>query len=146
LSFIKLKKRIKSNEGFSLKPYKDQLGFYTIGYGHLIRKNEHKYFKKKFTKNYFDRLFEDDFEKSKIQFQKKFCKKKYAQKDKELLIEMIFQLGPKGVSKFKKMIFYLNNKQKYMACLEMMDSLWYTQTPKRVINLIDNFIGNYNGR
>ena len=55
---------------------------------------------------------------------------------------MIFQLGPKGVSKFKKMFFYLNKKQKYMTCLEMMDSLWYKQTPQRVHDLIENFLGN----
>ena len=55
---------------------------------------------------------------------------------------MIFQLGPKGVSKFKKMFFYLNKKHKYMTCLEMMDSLWYKQTPQRVHELIKSFLGN----
>ena len=54
---------------------------------------------------------------------------------------MIFQLGVKGVSNFKKMIKYLN-KKKYMTCLEMMDSLWYKQTPERVNNLIKNYIKN----
>ena len=40
LGYHNLKKRIKLNEGFSSKPYKDQLGFLTIGYGHLILSNE----------------------------------------------------------------------------------------------------------
>ena len=52
---------------------------------------------------------------------------------------MLFQLGPKGVMKFKKMLFYLKKKQKYLTCLEMMDSLWYKQTPKRVDDLIKHF-------
>ena len=68
-------------------------------------------------------------------------KKKYhTKKDKELLIEMIYQLGSQGVLKFKKMLFYLNKRQKYMTCLEMMDSLWYKQTPNRVNDLIKNFV------
>ena len=53
---------------------------------------------------------------------------------------MIFQLGKNGTSNFQKMIYYLNRKQKHMVCLEMLDSLWYKQTPKRVENLIENFI------
>ena len=53
---------------------------------------------------------------------------------------MIYQLGSQGVLKFKKMLFYLNKRQKYMTCLEMMDSLWYKQTPNRVNDLIKNFI------
>ena len=61
MSFTKLKRRIKKNEGYSKKPYKDQLGFYTIGYGHLIKKNESKYYKSVFNKQYYNELFEKDF-------------------------------------------------------------------------------------
>ena len=35
-----LKNRIKKNEGFSFTAYKDIHGYNTIGYGHLIKKNE----------------------------------------------------------------------------------------------------------
>ena len=137
--FKNLKYRIKKNEGYSNKPYKDQLGFYTIGYGHLIKAEEKKYFKKKFKKQHFEDLFENDFNKSVKQFKSIYEKKFYKQNEKELLIEMLFQLGPKGVMKFKKMLFYLKKKQKYLTCLEMMDSLWYKQTPKRVDDLIKHF-------
>ena len=44
-TFQSLKTRIKKNEGYSNKPYKDQLGYGTIGYGHLIKPHELKYFK-----------------------------------------------------------------------------------------------------
>jgi GH24 family phage-related lysozyme (muramidase) len=50
LGYHNLKKRIKLNEGFSPKPYKDQLGYLTIGYGHLILPNEKILLKKKYTK------------------------------------------------------------------------------------------------
>ena len=140
MSFSNLKRRIKKNEGFSLNPYKDQLGFYTIGYGHLIKKNEDKYFKKKYNKRHFEILFESDFKKAVEEYKKEFNKKNHSIKEKELLIEMLFQLGSKGVLGFKKMLYYLNNKKKFMACLEMIDSLWYKQTPKRVDNLIKYYL------
>ena len=35
-----LEKRIKENEGFSQERYDDHLGFATIGYGHLITKDD----------------------------------------------------------------------------------------------------------
>ena len=134
-----LKDRIKKNEGYSDKPYQDQLGFYTIGYGHLITEKEKKYYIKNFKKKHFEELFEIDFKKAQEQYQKKFFKKNHTILEKELLIEMLFQLGAKGVSKFKKMLYFLNKKQKLMASLEMLDSLWYSQTPVRVRNLIKNY-------
>ena len=139
MSLSDLKIRIKKNEGFSKKPYKDQLGFYTIGYGHLIKKNESNYLNFKYEKKHFEDLFERDFEKALKKYQQLFYKTYNKKSEKELLVEMIFQLGPNGVLKFKKMLSYLKNKKKYMACLEMMRSLWYKQTPKRVIDLINNF-------
>ena len=139
MSYSKLKLRIKKNEGYSNKPYKDQLGFYTIGYGHLIKKNENKYFANTYNKKYFNKLFELDFNKAHKEYKKFFFKKNHKNNEKELLIEMIFQLGLTGVSKFKKMLFFLEKKQKHMVCLEMINSLWYKQTPKRVENLIRNF-------
>ncbi len=142
LSFKKLKFRIKKNEGYSNRVYKDQLGFYTIGFGHLILPNEKNYFYYKYKKKHFETLFDKDFKKALFYYQKLFYKRNHLKHERELIIEMIFQLGPKGVSKFKKMFFYLNKKQKYMTCLEMMDSLWYKQTPQRVHDLIKNFLGN----
>ena len=75
MSFINLKLRIKSNEGYSNKPYKDQLGFFTIGYGHLIIPDENKYLKNSYTKKYFENLFEEDFNKALLQYKKSFLKK-----------------------------------------------------------------------
>ncbi len=140
MAFTNLKKRIKKNEGYRKTPYKDQLGFYTIGFGHLIKKNEYHYFVKIYEKNHFKRVFDSDFNKAKDEYKKIFFNKKHTRKEKELLIEMLFQLGSKKLLKFNKMLFHLENKKKYMTCLEMLNSLWYKQTPKRVEDLIKNFI------
>ena len=53
---------------------------------------------------------------------------------------MTYQLGPRGVLGFKKMIYHIDKRNKYMTCLEMMQSLWYKQTPQRVKNLIKNYL------
>ena len=140
MSFKKLKNRIKKNEGYSNKPYKDRLGLYTIGYGHLITEKEDKYYINKYSKKYFEKIFQIDFKKANDQYKKIFFKKHHTVSEKELLIEMIFQLGSKGVSKFEKMLYFLNKKQKFRASLEMLDSLWYLQTPERVKNLIKNYL------
>ena len=140
MSFKQLKDRIKTNEGYSDKPYMDQLGFHTIGYGHLITEEENNYYIKKYNKDHFEKVFEIDFRKAHDQYKKNFFKKHHTTSEKELLIEMLFQLGVKGVSKFKKMLYFLNKKQKFMASLEMLDSLWYLQTPERVKDLIKNYI------
>tara|TARA_E500000178_G_scaffold295021_1_gene300636 strand:- start:470 stop:898 length:429 start_codon:yes stop_codon:yes gene_type:complete len=142
LDFSNLKLRIKNNEGYSNKAYKDQLGFLTIGYGHLIKSNESKYLKNFYSKKYLENLFDDDFNKALVKYNKLFFKKNHGQKEKELLIEMLFQLGDKGVSKFVKMLSHIEKKQKFMTCLEMLNSLWYKQTPKRVEDLIKNYINN----
>ena len=60
MSFKELKDRIKKNEGYSDKPYQDELGFYTIGYGHLITEKENKYYIKKFKKKHFEEMFEKE--------------------------------------------------------------------------------------
>ena len=48
---------------------------------------------------------------------------------------MCYQLGVTGVSKFKKTIAYLQNKQWEEASVEMLDSLWARQTPNRAKEL-----------
>ena len=64
MGYYNLKKRIKLNEGFSLKPYKDQLGYLTIGYGHLVLSNEKFLLKKQLHKKEFEKIFEKDFKKA----------------------------------------------------------------------------------
>ena len=58
----------------------------------------------------------------------------------ELLIEMVFQLGIKNVLKFKKLLKNIDKKNIHMVCFEMMNSLWYKQTPARVKALIIEFL------
>ena len=140
MAYKSLKTRIKKNEGFSIKPYKDKLGNLTIGYGHLIKKNEVYLKNKNQTHQYLLDLFQKDFKKAVDAYNTNFFKYNFNKKEERLLIEMIFQLGIKNVLKFKKMISNLKSKNKYLTAFEMMNSLWYKQTPKRVEILIKDYL------
>ena len=142
MGYQSLKKKIKKNEGFSFKPYRDQLGFLTIGYGHLILSNEKQLTKIKKTKPELEKIFLKDFKGAVSDFNKHLSRYSNNKKDKELLIEMVFQIGVMGVLKFKKLLTNIRKKNKYLVCFEMMNSLWYNQTPNRVKKLIKIFINN----
>lgn len=142
MGYHNLKERIKSNEGFSSKPYKDQLGYLTIGYGHLILPNENILLKKQINKKELEEIFEKDFKKALSDFNNAFKSFTLNEKESELLIEMIFQLGIKGCLKFKNLIKNIKKGNKHLVCFDMMDSLWYKQTPNRVKALIKTFLNN----
>ena len=122
---MKLIDSIKKHEGYVGIVYKDSLGIDTIGYGFAIKDLE---------------LDEDVCEiilKRKLNTLTdivllKFSWFKYMpQEIKDIVIEMCYQLGVTGFSKFKKTIAYLQNKQWEEASVEMLDSLWAKQTPNR---------------
>ena len=123
--FLLLKKKIKKNEGFRNKPYLDSLGHPTIGYGHLIIKKEDKIFQAKFSKKFLSNLFDKDFRKALREYKKNFNYKKHSKETKEVL------------KKFIKMNKHIQNNDMFLAALEMKNSLWYKQTPKRVDGLIN---------
>jgi len=72
-----------------------------------------------------------------MQYEKNYHKYNFSNNIRDVLIEMIFQLGINGQKKFIKMNEYMKKKQVFMASLEMINSLWYSQTPKRVDYLIN---------
>ena len=135
--FSKLKARIKKNEGYRNQIYYDQLGKPTIGFGHLITQKEKFLHRKKYSKKYLNTIFENDFNLALNDFIKNYSVKSLSKNLQEVLLEMIFQLGIKNCLKFKKFNKLLKLKYLHMAALEMLDSRWYVQTPKRVENLVN---------
>ena len=88
------------------------------------------------TKKFLSTLFDKDFRKALIAYKKNFNYKKHSKSTKEVLIEMIFQLGIKKQKKFVKMNNHIKNNDMFLAATEMKNSLWNKQTPKRVDGLI----------
>ena len=131
-----VKNRIKKHEGFRNKVYKDTLGKRTIGYGHLCVE-EWWEDDKEYPDAQLDRIFDKDFDKAKDGASKLYEGCEISDTAKGLIIEMVFQLGPTGVSKFKNMWAALKERPpKYkIASSEMLDSRWAKQTPSRAKEL-----------
>ena len=59
------------------------------------------------------------------------------QQVQEVVINMCYQLGVNGVSKFRKAISAMQEGDWEEAANEMLDSLWARQTPNRAKELSD---------
>ena len=122
---------VKLSEGFRNKVYKDTLDIDTIGYGFAIK----------------DLVLDEDIAEiilrrkldaliDRVDKKFKFVKD-MPQEGQDVIYEMCYQLGVSGVSKFKKTLAYLANKEYRMAASEMLDSKWHRQTPNRSQRLSD---------
>ena len=120
---------IKKHEGYVGVVYKDSLGIDTIGYGFAIKDLE---LDEDICQIILERKLKALHDMVKI----KFTWYIYMPPEiKDVVMEMCYQLGVGGVSKFKKTIAYLQNKQWEEASVEMLDSLWAKQTPNRAKEL-----------
>lgn len=133
--YEELKTQIKEHEGFVPRVYKDSLGKRTIGYGHLCVEPEQWDDDKEYTKEELELVFDKDFEEALKNAESLIGDRPVNFIAKQVLIEMVFQLGIGGVGKFKKMWSALDNEDYGEASFQMMDSLWAKQTPKRAEKL-----------
>jgi lysozyme len=120
---------IKQHEGYVGVVYKDSLGIDTIGYGFAIKDLE-------LDADICDIILERKVKALNDMVKIKFSWYKYMPPEiQDVVMEMCYQLGVGGFSKFKKTIAYLQNKQFHDASQEMLDSLWAKQTPNRAKEL-----------
>jgi len=133
--YTQLKERIKQHEGFRRSVYSDSLGFATIGYGHLVLPTDNFVEGVEYTKEELDKVFDVDFEKAVNGAKELISNDSLLPQAEEVIIEMCFQLGKTGVSKFKNMWAYLDDGDYVAAGDEMLDSNWYQQTPSRALAL-----------
>jgi len=127
-----VEKRIKEHEGFSQELYEDHLGFATIGYGHLITKNDNFEPGITYPKDQLVELFKKDLAKAEKETDDLIGHiQEFHITARDCIIEMCFQLGKGGVQKFVKMLLALEERDYKTASLEMLDSKWNKQTPKR---------------
>ena len=127
---------IKEEGGNVLEPYKDHLGFWTIGVGHLIRDGEKEELMKPITEEKGIELFQVDFMRAKKDAEFFYKDMDIDDNAKECVIHMSFQLGLPRLSKFLKFKECLSNKDYAGAMAEMKDSRWYNQTTNRANRLI----------
>ena len=122
---------IKHHEGFVEHVYDDSLGIPTIGYGFAIK----------------DLVLQEDLCDEillrKLRILGRSVMGKFPFFDslpsdcKDVLMEMCYQLGVTGVSKFKKALKAMEDGDWEKAADEMLDSKWAKQTPNRAKEMSD---------
>tara|TARA_R100000005_G_C4823672_1_gene103678 strand:+ start:23 stop:469 length:447 start_codon:yes stop_codon:yes gene_type:complete len=127
---------IQEEGGIILKPYKDHLGYWTIGAGHLIRDDEKDELMKPITYQRGLELFLKDFNVSKKDMETFTEGMNIDDNAKECVLHMVFQLGLPRLNKFVKFKKCLSENDIPGAMLEMKDSLWYRQTTNRANRII----------
>ena len=126
---------IKKHEGFVEHVYDDSLGIPTIGYGFAIK----------------DLVLDEDIAEDilirKLERLKRNANSRFRWLEdmpvvvQEVILNMCYQLGVTGVSKFRRAISALQEGDWDEAANEMLDSLWARQTPNRAKEL-SNIVRN----
>lgn len=122
------KEAVKKEEGFRLETYKCTEGHLTGGYGHKMLEGEtpptdHAGWLK---------IFERDFARAMTGADDllMLCPNIH-ETARHIVVEMVYQMGAYGVSRFKKFLQALQDSDYKEASVQMLDSRWAKQTPNR---------------
>jgi len=134
----RLLKSVKAHEGYRDHVYLDTRNKRTVGVGHLCVE-DHWEDHKKYSEEMLMKVLEDDL-KNAIRGAEELCSDCPVLEDqaKEIIVEMVFQLGESGVSKFRNMWKALKVPDYPTAAKEMLDSRWAKQTPNRAKEMSDH--------
>lgn len=123
-----LVKSIKQHEGLSLKAYKDTEGVLTIGYGHNLEDFV-------IPQHTADAWLDIDIQEAIDEAGKLLFIEKLGRARRNVIIEMVFNLGLPRFLKFKKMIDAVVDSDWEQAATEMLDSKWAEQVGDRAQTL-----------
>lgn len=127
-----LEKRIKDNEGYSLTPYRDSLGYWTIGYGHLIKPNE-QYLMNGITAEQAEELFKMDYTIHRNAAEKIPSFNEQPESIKDVLTDMTYNMGPNWYKDWPSFIKNLQNKNYQANADIILDSKYATQVKNRAL-------------
>ena len=134
----RLLKSVKQHEGYKDHVYLDTRNKRTVGVGHLCVE-DHWEDGVAYPEEMLMKVLEDDL-KNAIRGAEELCSDCPDLKDqaREIIVEMVFQLGKTGVSKFRNMWKALKVHDYPTAAKEMLDSRWAKQTPGRAKEMSDH--------
>lgn len=119
---------IAQHEGCRLKPYTDTLGILTIGYGRNLEQGV--------TRDEADMMMRNDLRRVRVAAEKYQWFETLSDVRQAVVLDMTYQLGPKGFSRFKKTRARIAAKEWNIAADEMLQSVWAKdQTPTRAKRL-----------
>lgn len=119
--------RLVADEGEVLHAYEDHMKFLTIGVGRLIDKRKGGGISREESRY----LLANDIRRCMAIAGQWEWFDKLDWPRQGVIVCMLFQLGARGVSGFRKMIDALARNDYESAAAEMIDSSWHKQTPAR---------------
>ena len=125
-----LEQRVKRHEGFRAHPYLCTQNALTVGWGRNLTANG-------ITKDEAVFMLQNDLARCERDYFRllKKVRKNCNEARREVLIEMIFQLGYMGVLGFKNMLGAIAANDFERASKEMLNSRWHNQTTERCLEL-----------
>ena len=145
MNLATLQDEISNDEGVVYELYRCSLGHLTGGIGHLITEWDEDYYGKPIgypvPQEQVDAWFAVDINRTLQDCKEIFPDFNDLPNEAQLVIaNMCFQLGRPRLSKFKKFIAAVNDRDWVKAADEMEDSRWYKQTTARAERLIARII------
>jgi len=121
----KLLDSLMKHEGLRLSAYRDSEGIWTIGYGHNLQVME-------VDKELASQWLAEDMAAA-YRTTADFDEYKFLDTDarRNVLIEMVFNMGPGRTRKFRKMLAAIRRLDFDEAAVEMLDSRWARQVGRR---------------
>jgi lysozyme len=129
---------VKKHEGVRTKPYKDSVGLWTIGVGHLIGdgKSLPPEWNREFSMAEIDALFAEDFEHHKKAAEKIPGYSSANKATQGALIDLTFNMGAAWYKKWPNFIKALVAGNMQQAAEELQGSKWYQQVKGRAANIV----------
>ena len=133
MSEDEIKKMIIAHEGIRNKPYKDSLGLWTVGVGHLIGdgKSLPPEWNREFSQEEIMKMFEDDYAHHRLAAQKIPGFGKLGTSGQGALTDLTFNMGPSWIQKWPKLKEQLANSDLAGAASNLEGSKWYGQVKSR---------------
>ena len=127
-----LKQQLIREEGAESCAYQDSLGYWTIGVGRLIDSRKGG----GLSNEEIDMLLDNDIKRNYEAVLKALpWMEKLSDQRQAVLIEMAFQMGVSGLLQFKRTLGSIEDGQYGEAAVEMLESKWAKQTPKRAYRM-----------
>ncbi len=129
---------VKKHEGFCAHAYQDTEGFWTIGYGRLIDERRGG----GVSRVEAGLLLSNDLRAAEALGRNLFDDfDAFTIGRRQALVSMAFNLGPRGLSGFRKMRAAIQAGEWERAAQEALDSKWARQVPHRAAEIVELFRG-----
>jgi len=133
-----IKAMIIKHEGVRNKPYKDSLGLWTVGVGHLIGdgKSLPDSWNREFSQEEVMKMFDEDYTHHKSAAMNIPGFDKVDGRGQGALTDLTFNMGPNWISKWPKLKKQLSEGDTQGAASNLQESKWYGQVGNRAPTIV----------